>query len=728
MATIDLGKIKFVWRGAYNPATAYEVDDFVSYNGSSYVSKGSAQGIPPTVTSTWDLLAQGGDVINSTTTTGDIVVRNGSTIDKITAGAAGTILSSNGVGAVPSYSSALNLVNPTAAVAKLSYPKQNSSVGVDAANALAGNHLVTADGMVKYAGGASNFSGLGLNTAGNAKWETIQLPRGATAYRVVRGYQVTFVISTDGRLFACGTNTSGVLGQGLSNNSLTASSPMTTNLQQFHEVVFPTANYPDLGQTNRPVIVDVWAGNGLASLSTCNDAIFAIDSYGYLWAWGNNASGQLGLGGTSVAGTNPTSPVRVPYFLQNTVPQNTSILQPAGSNNASRIRVRKVMYGGSNSEIFAMVDPNDVSAGQSNMFVWGMSAGLAGSGSAISANTPTPTNISKTLLGLGATETVVDFCVTVGVENNLAVGTAWTTPTIHVLTSLGRILAAGKNTNGEGGINSSTTPSMTNFTQVTTPAGATSWAIPTAWTNPASFTNTAYAGSYTPASFLDNLETLDEVLVGNCGQRFAKASNEAWYAWGRQLLDFALLGTNESSPANKIAPTPFFLKDHDNTGVYGNDSSLTYASNLLTSGNSYGFTISKIRTCSAHNLTLATTGQFATCTAVITSDNRYYSISGKNFSGVMGTGDAGVTRLNFSRARIGSATIAGGLVDCRVTNTAQQAASSDFSGALLLNTRNMLYVAGYNGSNALGVISVGAATTNSTSIANQLTFKNADIY
>jgi alpha-tubulin suppressor-like RCC1 family protein len=728
MATIDLGKIKFVWRGAYSPSTAYEVDDFVSYNGSSYVSKTSALNVPPTDTTVWDLLAQGGDVINNTTTTGDIIVRSGAGLSKITAGAAGTILSSSGAGAIPTYSSALSLVNPTAAVSKLSYPKQNSSVGVDSANALAGNHLVAADGMVKYAGGASNFSGLGLNTAGNAKWETIQLPRGATAFRVIRGYQCTFVISTDGRLFAAGTNTSGILGQGLSNNSLTASSSMTTNLLQFNEVVFPTANYPDLGQQNRPEIVDVWAGNGLASLGSCNDVIYAIDAYGYLWTWGNNNVGQLGVGGTNVAGTNPTSPIRVPYFLQNTVPQNTAILQPTGANNATRIRVRKVMYGGSNSEIFAMVDPNDVSTGQSNLFVWGISAGLAASGTAISTTTSTPTNISKTLLGLGATETVVDFCVTVGVENNLAVGTAWTTPTVHVLTSLGRILAAGKNTNGEGGINSSSTPSITTWTQVTTPAGATSWATPTAWTNPASFTNNAYVGKYTPQTFLDNLETLDEVLVGNSGQRFAKASNEAWYAWGRQLVDYALLGTNEASPTNKIAPTPFFLKDHDNSGVYGNDSSLIYASNLLTSGNSYGFTISKIRTCSAHNLTLATTGQLATCTAIITSNNKYYSISGRNFSGVMGTGDAGVTRLCFTQARMGSATVAGGLVDCRITNTAQQAASTDYSGSLLLNSRNMLYAAGYNGSNNLGILSVGATTSNSTALANQLTFKNVDIY
>ena len=31
MATIDLGKIKLVWRGTYNNSTAYVVDDLVAF-------------------------------------------------------------------------------------------------------------------------------------------------------------------------------------------------------------------------------------------------------------------------------------------------------------------------------------------------------------------------------------------------------------------------------------------------------------------------------------------------------------------------------------------------------------------------------------------------------------------------------------------------------------------------------------------------------------------------
>ena len=37
MATINLGSIKFNWKGAYNNGTTYAVDDVVSSGGSSYV-------------------------------------------------------------------------------------------------------------------------------------------------------------------------------------------------------------------------------------------------------------------------------------------------------------------------------------------------------------------------------------------------------------------------------------------------------------------------------------------------------------------------------------------------------------------------------------------------------------------------------------------------------------------------------------------------------------------
>ncbi len=59
MATIDIGKIKPVFKGTYNNSTAYVLDDIVYYNGSSYVAKTSTTGNLPTDTTKWNVLASG---------------------------------------------------------------------------------------------------------------------------------------------------------------------------------------------------------------------------------------------------------------------------------------------------------------------------------------------------------------------------------------------------------------------------------------------------------------------------------------------------------------------------------------------------------------------------------------------------------------------------------------------------------------------------------------------
>ena len=71
MATIDLGKIKQVWRGTYNNSTAYTVDDLVAYtdtvNGnpklSTYIAVANTTGNAPasngSVHASWNLVADG---------------------------------------------------------------------------------------------------------------------------------------------------------------------------------------------------------------------------------------------------------------------------------------------------------------------------------------------------------------------------------------------------------------------------------------------------------------------------------------------------------------------------------------------------------------------------------------------------------------------------------------------------------------------------------------------
>jgi len=61
MATINLGAIKFNWKGPYNNSTAYVVDDVVSSSGSSYVciqaSQGNAVG---NATAYWNIMSLAG--------------------------------------------------------------------------------------------------------------------------------------------------------------------------------------------------------------------------------------------------------------------------------------------------------------------------------------------------------------------------------------------------------------------------------------------------------------------------------------------------------------------------------------------------------------------------------------------------------------------------------------------------------------------------------------------
>ena len=61
MATVDLGKIRVHWRGAYSSSTTYEYNDGVTYNNSSYayINNTATAGTTPTTTTHWQIIAQG---------------------------------------------------------------------------------------------------------------------------------------------------------------------------------------------------------------------------------------------------------------------------------------------------------------------------------------------------------------------------------------------------------------------------------------------------------------------------------------------------------------------------------------------------------------------------------------------------------------------------------------------------------------------------------------------
>ena len=65
MPTINVGRVRPLWKGTYDYQTAYDFFDWVSYNGSSYIviaSSGSAAGILPTNTTYWACIAEQGEI------------------------------------------------------------------------------------------------------------------------------------------------------------------------------------------------------------------------------------------------------------------------------------------------------------------------------------------------------------------------------------------------------------------------------------------------------------------------------------------------------------------------------------------------------------------------------------------------------------------------------------------------------------------------------------------
>ena len=104
MAEINLGNIKFNWKGAYANGTAYVVDDVVSYLGSSYVCILASTGNVPTNGTYWNLMAQGGTGATSTlTSTGDMLYRDGSGLQRLAIGTAGQELKVNSGATAPEW-------------------------------------------------------------------------------------------------------------------------------------------------------------------------------------------------------------------------------------------------------------------------------------------------------------------------------------------------------------------------------------------------------------------------------------------------------------------------------------------------------------------------------------------------------------------------------------------------------------------------------------------------
>lgn len=110
MATVNLGRIKPVFRGAYNNSTAYVVDDIVTQSDETFICILASTGNATSNATYWTKLAakgtDGTDVGTTITTQGDLLYRDGSGLQRLGAGTSGYFLKTQGTGANPIWAEA----------------------------------------------------------------------------------------------------------------------------------------------------------------------------------------------------------------------------------------------------------------------------------------------------------------------------------------------------------------------------------------------------------------------------------------------------------------------------------------------------------------------------------------------------------------------------------------------------------------------------------------------
>ena len=110
MATVNLGRIKPIFKGAYAGGTAYVVDDIVTSGNETFICIQASTGNATSNASYWTKLAakgtdgtDGTDVGATLTTQGDLLYRDGSGLQRLPKGTAGQVLQMNSGATAPEY-------------------------------------------------------------------------------------------------------------------------------------------------------------------------------------------------------------------------------------------------------------------------------------------------------------------------------------------------------------------------------------------------------------------------------------------------------------------------------------------------------------------------------------------------------------------------------------------------------------------------------------------------
>ena len=116
MATVNLGRIKPIFKGAYAGGTAYVVDDIVTSGNETFICILASTGNATSNATYWTKLAakgtdgsngtNGTDLSTTLTTQGDILYRDGSGLQRLAKGTAGQVVQMNSGATAPEYADA----------------------------------------------------------------------------------------------------------------------------------------------------------------------------------------------------------------------------------------------------------------------------------------------------------------------------------------------------------------------------------------------------------------------------------------------------------------------------------------------------------------------------------------------------------------------------------------------------------------------------------------------
>ena len=374
MATLNLGKIRFNWRSTFSASTVYSKNDAVSYNGSTWIaiidqsapaydatvqyslndlvtdggnvfryinataSIGTATTVTthweannPTTSNTtfWDLVAQGTNIL---TTQGDILTHDGSNAIRLARGNSGDILTVSGSDLTFSPLDALQ-------GRKCLLPNYDQVVYHTAATTYgaSGSRAWLAD----YANNWIPESGIP-----NPRMGPLMFQEGETGYGGYRGYAY---LNQNHEIILSGTDGLRVMGNSGGN---THRRGITTNIS------------PEFGGLeDGEYFVRIWY---------VYYNLYVMTNKGSLFAAGNNANGQLGVGDT----VDRYNLVRVPAFGPGRTHDGTGC-------RLSGFHVDVGGEGSSAEHHCYAIDENG------RLFVWGQNRnGMLGNGNATNQSRP----------------------------------------------------------------------------------------------------------------------------------------------------------------------------------------------------------------------------------------------------------------------------------------------------------------------------------------------------